>query len=385
MRIRVVLAGVVLASIPFWAQEYRGTFSGSVTDPQGSAVPKATVTALETRTGTKTVATTESTGEYTLPFLAPGEYEITAEAPGFKRTVRQGLQLSAGEHPVIDIHLDVGAVSDSVTVNAEAPLVVAADASVGQTVTTKEVEDIPVNGRSPIMLMTMAMGVLGGAPGPVRPFDLPGGGFIIGGINGSNEFLLDGAPNGSSVTTASLAANTTSGGASAYSPPQDSVMEFASNVFESDAAYGHAGGGIANLITRSGTNSIHGSAFGIQSGSAMDANSFFANRAGTARPAYHYNQYGLTLGGPLWIPKSSTARTVFFGFSDMRACKDSDPATSPLETGNRCILRDRAYRRRTAGGFFGFAGFNTPTPITPFTILHRRSFGFASGAHAFPQ
>src|SRR5580692_9058930 len=92
------------------AQEFRGTFSGSVTDAQGAVIPKAAIVATETRTGAKTTATSEPTGEYTLPFLAPGEYQITAEAPGFKRTLRQGLTLNAGEHPIVDFHLELGAV-----------------------------------------------------------------------------------------------------------------------------------------------------------------------------------------------------------------------------------------------------------------------------------
>src|SRR5260370_11213316 len=215
MRINTGLALAMLAAA-LTAQEYRGTFSGNVTDPQGAAIPKATVTATETRTGTKTRATSEATGEYTLPFLAPGDYLITVAAPGFKRAVREGLKLSAGEHPVIDIHLEVGAVSESVTVNSAASLVEASTASVGQTVTTKEVEDLPVNGRAPIMLMALAMGGIStGEPGPVRPFDLPGGGFAIGGISGSNEFLLNGAPNASSAPSVALAANTTPRAASA--------------------------------------------------------------------------------------------------------------------------------------------------------------------------
>jgi hypothetical protein len=328
----LVLAGLVVSALV--GQEYRGTFSGSVTDAQGSAIPRAAVTAVEIRTGTKTIAITETTGEYTLPFLLPGEYTITADAPGFKRVVREGLKLSAGEHPVIDLRLEVGAVNESVTVNEEAPLVTAASASVGQIVTTKEVEDLPVNGRAPVMLMTLSMGVLGGAPGPVRPFDLPGGGFIIGGISGSNEFLLNGAPNTSSVTSAAIAANTNSGGASAYSPPEDAVQEVRVNAFDSDAASGHAGGGTANLITRSGTNSLHGTAYEFNQSSVMDANSFFGNKSGSPRPAYHYNQYGMTSGGPVWIPKLFNGKNRVFWFFGYEGLRDSDPATSPLETGS---------------------------------------------------
>src|SRR5438874_242622 len=107
----------LLSAAALFAQEFRGTFSGGVSDQQGAAVPKAKITVTETRTGTRTAVSSEGSGAYSIPFLAPGEYEIVAEAPGFKRFVRQGLTLSAGEHPVIDIRLEVGAVSDSVTVS----------------------------------------------------------------------------------------------------------------------------------------------------------------------------------------------------------------------------------------------------------------------------
>src|SRR5207248_5229837 len=140
-------------------------------------------------------------------------------------SVRQGLSLSAGEHPVMDFRLEVGAVSDSVTVSSDAPLVVASNASIGQVVTTQEVEALPVNGRAPVTLMALAMGVISTVePGPTRPFDLPGGGYTVGGISGSNEIQLNGAPNTSAST----------GVASAYSPPQDAVLEVATNVFQSD-------------------------------------------------------------------------------------------------------------------------------------------------------
>ena len=130
MRIHTGLV-VAMFATALTAQEYRGTFSGIVTDPQGAAIPKAKVIATETRTGVKATAICEDTGAYSIPFLAPGEYEITAEAPGFKRALRQGLTLSAGEKPVIDIRLDVGALTDSVEVHADAPLLITANPAVG--------------------------------------------------------------------------------------------------------------------------------------------------------------------------------------------------------------------------------------------------------------
>jgi len=360
----VVLAGLVSGSL--FAQEYRGTFSGSVTDAQGAVVPKASVVATETRTGVKTTATSESTGEYTLPFLPPGEYEIAAEAPGFKRTLRQGLTLSAGEHPIVDFRLELGAVSESVTVTGETPLVTTSTASIGQSVTTHEVEDIPINGRAPIMLMTLAMGVIGGGlSGPIRPFDLPGSGFTVGGISGSNEFQMDGAPN----------TETSVGGASAYSPPQDAVQEVSVNGFESDASSGHAGGGTANLITKRGTNSFHGSAYEFNQSSVMDANTFYNNKGNVARPPYHYNQFGATAGGPVWIPKIFNGKNRIFWFFGYEGLRDSDPANSPIEGGNLTATVPTPAERQ--GNFSALLGLSTTN--TSYVIYNPYS-GVASGS-----
>src|SRR5262249_19882462 len=155
------------------AQEFRGTFSGIVTDAQGAAIPKARVVATQKETGAKSETFSKTSGAYTLPFLAPGEYEITAEAPGFKKFVRQGGNLGMGEHPVIDIKLDVGAVSEAVTVTADSPLIEAANASIGQVITSEEVETMPTNGGTPLMLAQLALGAIPTVePGTqVRPFD----------------------------------------------------------------------------------------------------------------------------------------------------------------------------------------------------------------------
>jgi hypothetical protein len=367
MRIATLAAAGGLLGGFLVGQEYRGTFSGSVTDPQGAAVPKAVVVAIETRTGVKSTAICGDTGAYSIPFLAPGEYEISAEAPGFKRAVRQGLTLSAGEKPVIDIRMDLGAVNESVTVSAAAPMIVSSTATLGQVVTTQEVEDIPINGRSPVMMMTLAMGVLQtNQPGPIRPFDQPGGGLQVAGVSG-NEFLMDGAPN----------ANTATGAASAYSPPEDAVTEVAANASQSDAAYGHAGGGMVDLITKSGTNSLHGSASEFNQASAMDANSFFANKAGTARPAYHYNQYGLTVGGPLWIPKVFNGKNRVFWFFGYEGIKDSDPATSPLETGNPVYTTTVPTAAERQGDFSALLRLNAPNVSY---IIYDPYSGVASGS-----
>jgi hypothetical protein len=162
------------------------------------------------------------------------------------------------------------------------------------------VEDLPVNGRTPMMLGNLALGVISTfEPGPVRPFDNSAPNSIsIGGAPASrNEVLLNGAPNAGQTNQM------------AYSPPQDSVTEVRVSVFDMDSSFGHTMGGTVNLVTKGGTNSIHGTAYIFNQTSAVDANSFFINARGVGRPPYHQNQYGVNSGGPVWIPK------VFNGLS----------------------------------------------------------------------
>ncbi len=239
--------------------------------------------------------------------------------------MRRRPTLGAAEHPVIDLRMELGSASESVTISADAPLINSGTATVGQTITTKEVEDLPINGRTPMMLAHLAFGVISTfEPGPIRPFDNGAANSVsIGGApTGTNEVLLNGSPNAGFQKQM------------AYSPPHDAVMEVRVNAFESDASYGHTGGGTVNLITKSGTNAFHGTAYEFNQSSVMDANSFFTNKAGNPRPAYHYNQYGVTAGGPVWVPKVFNGRNRVFWFFGWEGLRDSDPANSPLETGS---------------------------------------------------
>ncbi len=307
------------------AQEFRGTFSGTVTDPSGAAIAKAAVTATETRTGTKSTAVSGDSGAYTIPFLAPGIYEITAEAPGFKKYIRSGMTLSAGASPVIDIKMEVGAVSDAVTITAEAPILEASSPTVGQVLSTKEVDALPVNGRTPMMLDQLAFGVVSTyEPGPVRPFDngAPNELSIGGAPSNRNEVLLNGAPNAGQTNQM------------AYSPVQDAVTEVRVNVFDMDAAFGHTMGGTINMITKSGTNDFHGSSWIYNQTSVVDANTFFNNAKNQPRPPYHQNQYGFMANGPVYLPKIFNGRNRIFWLFAYEGMRDSDPANSPLETGS---------------------------------------------------
>jgi hypothetical protein len=325
MKVVTIAALLAAASFPIFPQENRGTISGSVTDGSGAAIAKAKITATESRTGVRTTVYSESSGAYSIPFLALGEYNVEAEAAGFKRFTQSGITLSAGAHPVIDLRLDVGAVTESVEVHADAPILETANPTVGQVITIEEVENFPVNGRTPMMLANLALGVISTfEPGPVRPFDngAPNSISIGGAPAARNEVLLNGAPNAGFSNQM------------AYSPPQDSVTEVRTNTFQMDASYGHTMGGTVNLVTKGGTNGLHGVAYLFNQTSTLDANSFFNNAKGVPRPPYHQNQYGINGGGPIVVPKVFNGRNRVFWYFAWEGMRDSDPATSPLETGN---------------------------------------------------
>lgn len=318
----VVRAGLVLLfALVAFAQEFRATIGGAVTDTTGAAVANARVVVTEINTGTKVETVTDSSGHYTAAFLLPGDYEVAVRIEGFKEFVRRGIHAGAGEHPLIDAALTVGDAKTTLEVTADAPLLVTENASVGQAITSKEVEDLPINGRTPMMMVALSMGVVAtGQPSQVLPF-APGGGaaWSIGGMpNQTNELLIDGSP------------NTTWDGRLAYSPPQDAVQEVRVKAFDTDAAYGRTAAGTANQILKSGTNAIHGSLNWYTQPTNMTANGFFSNKNSLPVTKTHYNQYGGTVGGPVVLPKLYDGHNKLFWFFAFDGVQDSTPATTFL-------------------------------------------------------
>jgi hypothetical protein len=318
----IALAVLLFSGITVFAQEFRATMTGHVTDPSTAAVPdvKIQVKNLDTNTIYKTVSGPD--GFYTVPFLTPGPYEITAEASGFKRYVQTGIKVETVEQVSVNVALQIGATSQSVEVHADAALIETATASAGQVITTEEAENLPINGRNPMGLARTAYGVIPKEKHSiteVRPFDNSGAGdFSLGGANSnSNEYLLNGVPNmvdGSRTV--------------AYSPLMDAVNEVRIDVFQTDAAYGDTLGGTVNITTKSGTNNLHGSLNYFNETSALAANPWFSNAAGLTQPVTRQNDYGLTIGGPIVIPKIIHGRNRVFFFFALEGFKDSTPATT---------------------------------------------------------
>ncbi len=305
------------------AQEFRGTISGSVTDRTGAVIPSVKITVTEVQTNTRLQVTSALSGQYTAPFLSPGDYDIVAQAPGFHEAIRKGVHLGAGEHPVIDIQLELGDTAQSVEVTAEAPLVNNENGSVGGAITTKQVENMPLNGGSPWMLAQMEIGVIyspftssGSASGAVQTYDSSNN-FSIGGTpTQSSEMLLNGAPN----ATWDLR--------SAYTPPRDAVQEVRTKVLDTDAGFGHTRGGTINMVMKSGTNQLHGSLWENNQPSNLTANSFFNNAKGLGNPVTQFNQYGVSAGGPVWIPKILDGRNKLFWFFAWQNDTNRQPFTT---------------------------------------------------------
>jgi hypothetical protein len=300
-------------------QEFRATISGAISDPTGAVIPGTAVTATELNTGSVSKTTTDAAGQYVIPFLAPGTYRVEAQAEGFQKVLRNAVTLQAGDHPVINLALTVGNASQTVSVSAEAPLIDQSNASVGQIITTSQIADLPLNGRTPIQLTELSIGVIAtGTPTQVRAFDNnAGNAWSIGGTpNQTSEILLDGNP------------DTTWSGALAYSPTQDAVQEVSVSVFNTDASFGHTIGGVMNQITKTGTNRLHGSLYEFGQASDLDANTTFNDQKGVKKPVTHYNQYGLTIGGPVFIPKVFNGRDKLFFFFAWEGLKDSQPTTT---------------------------------------------------------
>ncbi|HEY9285050.1 MAG TPA: carboxypeptidase regulatory-like domain-containing protein [Pyrinomonadaceae bacterium] len=340
-RLLALLLSVCSLALPALGQESRATLTGSVTDPNGAAVPNATVTVRNQQTNLDTTATTTGEGSYTVPQLPPGRYTVIVEAQGFKRVENEGVQLFTATALTLDITLELGAVGEVVTVSADSiPLLEADTASRGQVIERERVEELPLNGRNPLNLATLATGVqFNGNPQFNRLFDNGDNvNFSInGGLNRHNEFLLDGAPN--NAVTDVDGGRTRSVNNIAFVPPVDATEEFKVQTNAFDASFGRTSGGVVNVSIRSGGRDYHGSVYEFARRYEWEANAFGNNArgrfpsgplAGQERfprfvrdPVTNENlgghsqdQYGFVVSGPLRIPRFGEGGDRFYNGRD---------------------------------------------------------------------
>jgi len=291
--------------------------SGQVHDPSGAAAAGATVTLSSSDIGFRRTFTSDKAGRYSFTQVSPGTYSLTVTQAGFNTYVQNGITLEIGQSAVQDVPLTVGNVNQQIVVTEEAPPLNTANANISADVSEQQITQLPLDYRAPFLLVTLLSSVNTGQiwqsfnsgtqlSGPGADQDASA--FTFGGSRfGDTGFLLDGHWNGNGSWDAVM-----------YSPSVDETQEFRiqQNVFT--AQYGRSMGNVVNAITKSGTNRLHGDAFEFLRNSALDANNFFNNRAGLSKPHFERNQFGATLGGPVWIPKLYKQTDKTFSLVDMR-------------------------------------------------------------------
>ncbi|MBI1791752.1 MAG: TonB-dependent receptor [Acidobacteria bacterium] len=285
---KAALLGVI--AVAGWAQGFRATVVGRVTDKSGASVPGAKVTIVNTGTNeTRTVDTSE-TGDYTIAQLDPGQYMLTAESRAFKKEVIREITLETNQQARLDIALEVGAVTETVEVAAVTPLVSSESASVGNVVDQKKIVELPLNGRDYLQLALLQPYVYAPAQGSTLGFR---GGFNVAGNSEiANNYIKDGIDNNDETTNQPL-----------HRPVLDAILEFKVLTGTYSAEYGRQAGGQVIVTTKSGANQFHGAAWEFHRNSALDARNFFV----PTKPEFKRNQFGGVLGCPV-----RKDRTFFF-------------------------------------------------------------------------
>src|SRR6266567_482842 len=298
IRKRALRAGGLFLALAYSApaQFNSASIYGTVLDSGGAVVPGATVRAQHIETGTLYKFTTDSLGNYDFPQIRLGAYRVEAEAPGFQKLLRTGIDLALNQRAKLDLILQDGNLTETVQVRAETPLLDTATAATGQVVTKKQVEDLPVLSRIPWYLGLISAGV-----NPQRdmnsgsqPFNRVNNFSVNGSRGDTNEMMIDGlstvVPEGGSAGSGTTSI--------VLQPTVDATQEFKILTNSFAAEYGKTGGGVVTLTIKSGTNTLHGSLFEFLQNDALNANDWFSNRAGFRKGELRRNQFGGSVGGP---------------------------------------------------------------------------------------
>src|SRR5438067_12285233 len=291
VRAGLALALIALAASSAAAQEFRGSIVGHVKDTSDLALPGVTVTATNVATNVASTTVSNNEGNYTIAYLTPGNYRLTAELSGFKKFVRERLEVRVGDRLTLDLTMAVGSLEETVTVTAQSPLLELASGSAGQVIDEKRISLMPLSDGNPFVLTRLVPGVAyTGDLKFSRPFDNAGTSSInADGSTGGNEFSLDGSP------------NMASGRRVAFVPPAGAVQEFKVSTASFDAAEGHTAGATAHVTLKSGTNSLKGESYYYLRRDALSATDFFVNKTGGTKPSLKYNRPGGFVGGPVRI------------------------------------------------------------------------------------
>jgi hypothetical protein len=301
----------LLFALALFAQNDRGTITGTVQDPANAVVPNATIIATNTESGAEFRTATTGTGNYTIPSLPAGRYRLTVEVAGFKKFKQEGIEVQVAQTYRIDVALQVGATTETVTITAKAPLLKTESAEQSTVITGERINDLPLNFgggggnvggiRSPYSFNVLSPGVSGSGsnPGNSNPGDLAN-------VNGLQASTFRVQVEGQDATSQ----NDIGWTSTVSQPSVDMIQEFSLQTSNFAAEFGQIGGGLYNFTTRSGTNDLHGSGYEYFTNEALNGARPFTY----ANPRSRKNDFGGTVGGPVWIPKlyNGRNRTFFF-------------------------------------------------------------------------
>lgn len=331
-----VAACFVVSLMGTMARAQTAQIVGTISDSSGARVPDAKVTATQVNTSVAHTVSSNPEGYYIIPLLPPGNYTVVVEKSGFQNVSHSGLLLAVGENATVDVALSVGAVNQTVAVTAVAPLIDTQSATLQRVVDQQRVKDLPLNGRDITQLMTVQAGVLQtqSSPGVV------GNGFVVNGSRNTGvNFLLDGATNTNSYQNYS-----------GEFPNPDAIEEFGMQTNNFSAEYANATGAVVSVVTKSGTNQFHGSAFEFLRNGALNARNFFAATTDSLKR----NQFGGTFGGPIVKNK------LFFFFAAQGTTVRSNPVltkqflpTTAMRTGNFSAISKQIIDPVTGAAFLG--------------------------------
>src|SRR5262245_7040188 len=295
VRTTAAAAAIVVASSlagAAHAQTVGASLQGIVTDPAGAGMPNADVVVISAATGATWELKTDSTGHYRLPVLQPGEYELHVSQTGFRPVAQRGIRLTVGQDAVIDVKLELGRISEEMTVTGAAPIINTTSGALSGLVSDKEIRELPLNGRSFQQLALLQTGV---TPALAAGNDVVGGRTPKISINGArpeqSSFLLDG-------TDINNVYNKTPGSSAGVLLGVEAVLEFQVLTNAYSAEFGRSAGGVINAVTRSGANALHGSGFEFYRNSGLDARNYF-DPQDKPIPDFYRHQFGAVAGGPI--------------------------------------------------------------------------------------
>ncbi len=305
------IAGLVcLSVVSSYAQEVSAGITGHVTDPSGSSIVGAKVTAKDLDRDTEWPTTTNADGIYAFPRIPPGRYELKVEAPGFKTYINPEVTLEVNQRGRVDVTMQVGAITESVEVTGEAPVLQTDTTQVGAVVSSDLAENTPLISRNPVALTLLSAGVTTPDPSSFNSgLRTAGGGrpYVNGNREEANNFLLDGVDN-----------NFTSDNLVSYQPNPDAIEEMKVITNNASAEFGNFQGGIINVVIKSGTNQFHGDIFEYFRNDKLNADNWGRNWQGLARTPFRWNQFGGTAGGRV-------VKDRLFFFADYQGLRQANP------------------------------------------------------------